>query len=521
MQVITNVENLGLKRAVFETLVSQIPGGVIVVEAPSGKLLSANDGAERIWRRKVSGIANVYAYCRKCKAVRDDSREYRIRERPLVRSITSGEVVKDEQFAIVRGDATRGAVSVVSAPIYDCDRNIIAGIEILTDITERRKEEALYDGERQTLEMIAGGAPLSDVLTNIIRLIESQSDGMLCSILLLADDGLHVRHGAAPSLPELYVKAIDGAPIGPRAGSCGTAMYRGEQVIVTDILADPLWADYRDLAQAFRLRACWSTPILSHTGKVLGSFAMYYHEPRSPNPYEMQLTRIATHVTGIAIERRQSEDALRRLAGQLITAQEEERQRIARELHDDLVQTVASLAIGMSRVRRKLPVSADSAGEELASLQTRISGLADHIRQLSHQLHPAVLEHAGLIAALQSFVAEFSRLEGVDVALTCPETNPAIPPDVGLCTYRLVQESLRNVAKHSGVKCAEVSLEIREDHLHVTIRDHGRGFDTERTVGGLGMVSLQERVRLCHGGLEISSHINGGTIVTARIPLGG
>ena len=123
---------------------------------------------------------------------------------------------------------------------------------------------------------------------------------------------MHVRHGAAPSLPEGYIRAINGAPIGPKAGSCGTAMYRGQQVIVTDILKDPLWEDYRALAEMFGLRACWSTPILTHSGKVLGSFAMYYHEPRSPKADELRLTAAATHLAGIAIERHYAGEALRR-----------------------------------------------------------------------------------------------------------------------------------------------------------------------------------------------------------------
>jgi PAS domain S-box-containing protein len=507
---------------------------------------------------------------------------------------------------------------------------------------QRQKERQLHEGERQTLEMIAAGKPLPDILTNIISLIESQSDGMLCSILLLDPDGLHVRHGAAPSLPELYIKAVDGAPIGPRAGSCGTAMYRGEPVIVTDILEDPLWEDYRALARSFHLRACWSTPIVSHTGKVLGSFAMYYHEPRSPNPEETRLTRIATHVAGIAIERQEAQEALRRseeryrrivdtayegiwvvdeagnivfvnqrmadmlgyaveevlgrplpdfmpgaivagepprraeqcdlcfhrkdgselwaivsttpvldgeasgvlgmltditerrrgeerlrrsseqirkLAGRLITAQEEERRRISRELHDDVVQTVASLAINISRIRQKLPASADSSALELKALQQRVSGLADDIRRISHQLHSAVLEHAGLIMAIRAFAEEFSRLENMKVDLILPATSDGIPPEVSLCAYRLVQESLRNAKKHSGANVAKVALEIRDHELHLTVQDHGRGFDVERVRSGLGLVSLDERVRLCHGHLAIASQVNRGTTVTARIPL--
>jgi GAF domain-containing protein len=168
--------------------------------------------------------------------------------------------------------------------------------------------------------MIATNAPLSEILTRLVLLIEAQSPGMLCSVLLLSDDGNHIRHGAAPNLPEPYVKAVDGAPIGPKNGSCGTAMYRGQPVIVTDIFADPLWEDYRDLASASGLRACWSTPIMSGRGKVLGSFAMYYHQPRAPSGDEARLTDVATRLAGLAIERQSAREILARTQAQLTHA---------------------------------------------------------------------------------------------------------------------------------------------------------------------------------------------------------
>ena len=140
-------------------------------------------------------------------------------------------------------------------------------------------------------------------------LIRRNEEVLFC--LLLADDGAHVRHGAAPSLPENYVRAVDGAPIGPKNGSCGTAMYLGQQVIVTDIFKDPLWEDYRELAAVSGLRACWSTPILSAAGNVLGSFAMYYKEPRVPTGKEAKLTEVATHIAGLAIEHQRSAEELR------------------------------------------------------------------------------------------------------------------------------------------------------------------------------------------------------------------
>src|SRR5687768_12865334 len=150
--------------------------------------------------------------------------------------------------------------------------------------------------------MIAANAPLIEILTKLVLMIEGQTPDMVASILLLSDDGNHVRHAVAPSLPESYVKVIDGSPIGPKHGSCGTAMFRGKPVIVTDIATDPLWDEYRNLARAIDVAACWSTPIMSSKGKVLGSFAMYYREPRGPRPEEQHLTDVATKLASRAIE---------------------------------------------------------------------------------------------------------------------------------------------------------------------------------------------------------------------------
>jgi formate hydrogenlyase transcriptional activator len=160
------------------------------------------------------------------------------------------------------------------------------------------------------LKMMLIGAPLNEVLTSVTRLIEAHSDGMLCSIFLVEKDGLHLRYGAAPSLPEAYRAATDGIAIGPEAGSCGTAAYRRQPVFVADILSDPRWVKFRDAGQAAGLRAAWSSPIMSHDGRVLGTFGMYYREVRTPGTDEIQLIDHASRIAGIAIEREQSQAAL-------------------------------------------------------------------------------------------------------------------------------------------------------------------------------------------------------------------
>lgn len=205
------------------------------------------------------------------------------------------------------------ATAVKTAPLPRFDRGPIK-------TPAEKKEENFRLGQSQVLQRIAANAPLNEVLNRLVLLIEAQSPEMLCSVLLLSDDGEHVRHGAGPSLPEAYVKAVDGGRIGPKNGSCGTAMYRGEPVFVTDIFNDPLWEDYREVAAASGLRACWSTPILSGRGKVLGSFAMYYREPRTPTGEEANLTEVATRIAALAIEHHAAREILARTQAELAQA---------------------------------------------------------------------------------------------------------------------------------------------------------------------------------------------------------
>jgi PAS domain S-box-containing protein len=230
---------------------------------------------------------------------------------------------EDSEFdwRIVLPDGSVKHIHSISHPLMDESGQIIEIVGTLMDVTERKRAEALRDGESRVLEMIARDAPLEGILERLVRVVEAQFAGMLCSVLLLDNDGQHVLHGAAPSLPKSYVDAIDGLSIGPQAGSCGTAMYRKEPVFVTDILHDPLWEQYRNLSEPHGLRSCWSTPILAHSGKVLGSFAMYYREPRTPSPAETHALEKATHLAGIAIERKITHEHLLRSEAYLAEAQ--------------------------------------------------------------------------------------------------------------------------------------------------------------------------------------------------------
>ena len=175
------------------------------------------------------------------------------------------------------------------------------GVQKAVEVAQQ-SPEALARLDVKVLAMVMAHAPLAEILEALCTNIEKQHSGLLCSVLLLDADGRTLRHGAGPSLPKEYSRIIDGLQIGPCAGSCGTAAYRRQPVIVSDIASDPLWADYRHLALPHGLRACWSTPIASQDGGILGTFAVYYREPRTPDEAHVQLIAHATHLAAVALE---------------------------------------------------------------------------------------------------------------------------------------------------------------------------------------------------------------------------
>jgi PAS domain S-box-containing protein len=219
-----------------------------------------------------------------------------------------------------RRDGSLVDVCLTTTPIRDGDGAIRRLLVTYEDLTERRRTRAIEAGLHHVLELLSTDAPLDDLLAELVRSMEAQSaDGMLGSILLLDASGTHLVHGAAPSLPAAYNEAIEGLAIGPEVGSCGTAAHFGQPVHVEDIRTDPRWSDLSALAEANGLRACWSTPIFSSTGKVLGTFAMYYPQPRAPGEADLALVDVATRTAMLAIERRRAEEAVHRRSRQFQT----------------------------------------------------------------------------------------------------------------------------------------------------------------------------------------------------------
>ncbi len=218
---------------------------------------------------------------------------------------------------------------------------------------------------------------------------------------------------------------------------------------------------------------------------------------------------------------RHSQEELRRLTASLFTTQEEERKRLARELHDDMNQRMAMLANEVNLLERDLPGSPDLIRDQLRSLRERVERLSDDLRRAAHQLHPSSLEHFGLVAALESYCPDFSKLYPIRLKFTHRGVPASIPFDVSLCLYRIAQECLHNIAKHSGAKEATLALRGDKKGLLLAVIDKGEGFDPDMVAdqSGLGIVGIRERVRLVGGSVSIHSRAGHGTAIDVRVPL--
>jgi formate hydrogenlyase transcriptional activator len=196
-------------------------------------------------------------------------------------------------------------------PVRDNHGNIFKWYGANTDIEDRKRAEALLAAEKQTLEMIANGARLPDILEKLCETIDAQSSDVKSAVMLMDLDGRHLRPAAGPRFPKEWLEAITPAKIGPCVGSCGSAAFLKQRVIVSDIATDPLWADYRELTLRYGFRAAWSQPLLSKNQHVLGTFGMYYPEVRIPSETDLRLIEGAGHIAVIAIEGERSQEALR------------------------------------------------------------------------------------------------------------------------------------------------------------------------------------------------------------------
>jgi signal transduction histidine kinase len=308
-------------------------------------------------------------------------------EQTIERALQDGKDFEHE-YRLLMPDRSVRHVQVVARAFND-ESGGIEFVGAVMDLTERKQDELMLAGEKRLLEMIARGESRTVILNALCRFVEELAGGSLSSILLFDANAGCLRHGAAPSLSADYNRAIDGIVIGPSVGSCGTAAYRREQVIVADIATNPLWADFRDLALGHGLQACWSTPILSSDDRVLGTFAIYYREPRTPTLHDQNVIEQITHLASIAVEREQAETALRQAQADLahvgrVTTMGELTASLAHEVNQPIAAAVTDAKTCLRWLERETPDvdEAREAAERVVTDVTRASEIVSRIHRL-------------------------------------------------------------------------------------------------------------------------------------------
>jgi signal transduction histidine kinase len=313
-------------------------------------------------------------------------------------------------------------------------------------------------------------------------------------------------------------------------------LIRGSPVVMNRVEDLPPEAEKeRQLCMVKGMISVLSIPLVSG-GRTLGSCVLVSTRAERvwPEGYAPRL-RLLGEILVNALERkraeeasrksermlRQSEDDLRRLAGRLIYAQEEERSRLARELHDDLAQRLAVFAIDIGKLEKQLMDPPAAAQEELREMKENIIKISQDVHDLSRQLHPSILDDLGLIKAVESECMNFSRREGIEIAFNHENIPTGIPKDISLSLYRIIQEGLMNISKHACADHISVSLRGIDRDVLLSVQDDGIGFDSAevKEKPGLGFSSMHERVRLIHGELSIKSQPEKGTLITVRAPL--
>ena len=466
-------------------------------------------------------------------------------ERVVRTVIDSGVPVRDVEFVVGSGSAARVWTGECS-PLLDRAGTILGVTAALVDVTDRKRVGERLARKRRILEMIAGGAPLDSTLSAIVALLETHWPDAIASIMLVDDAGrLHVA--AAPRLPPAYAAAIEGIEIGPSAGSCGTAAFRREPVIVADIEHDELWSEYRHLALPHDLRACWSVPIVTSAGRIVGTIAVYYREPRAPREVETDLaTDSGASLAAIAIEKNLIEHELHEKAGALAAANENKDEflaRLAHELRNPLGAIQTALEIFKLKMDEESPLQRPRAviDRQLRHMVRLIDDLSDLSRigtgkiELRHQRVDVASVAADAVETVRALAV--SRDQELQVDL------PAVPIFVEGDPARLTQvcvNLLTNAVKYTPAG-GTINLTVSESDgsVSIRVRDNGIGipapmlpkvFDlyaqadgvTEHAQGGLGIgLHLVQNLVKLHGG-SVTVHSAGqglGSEFEVRLPV--
>ena len=467
-------EQAGMEARLRLATIVESSDDAIIGKDVNGIITDWNDGAERLYGyskdemigKSISSLAPP-----------GDSADFQ----EFMEKLKKGETVKHYETTCVKKDGSRIEVSLTVSAIKDTEGKIIGLSAIVRDITERKHQEAILRESEERFRLLADTAPVM--------------------IWMTAGDKLFTYFNK-PWLD------FTGRPIEAELGNG--------------------WAEgiHED-----DLRRCMDT--YGHAFDRREGFRMEYRLRRHDGEYRWILDIGAPRFNadhsfagfigaGIDVtERKMAEKALAGVSGKLIEAQELERARIARELHDDICQRLALLSVEIVRVQKDSPSLPQGILRRMDELQKQASEIGFDVQSLSHELHSSKLELLGLVPAIRGFCREFGEQQKIEIDFKAQDFPGSAPQDVSLCAFRVLQEALHNSAKHSQAQKINVELSWRANEIRLTVRDSGVGFDSKAIIKegrGLGLVSMRERLKLVNGELSIESEPGRGTTIHARVP---
>jgi signal transduction histidine kinase len=378
--------------------------------------------------------------------------------------------------------------------------------------------------ETHLLEMLGHGAPMLEVLNELCNFIDTQSPGAISTVFLLDNDGMRLQPVAGPKAPKPWKEEIDNLEVGPYAGFCSAVEGQGRALTVGDINSEPMFVVHREAALREGLQMASFRPILTIEKEILGALALSYPQRAHwPKPDSEMIER-AVHLAAIAIECYRNEQQLREFSKRLSQSQDDERRRIARELHDSTGQKLSVLAMNLAMVQNQVSSSETAFHKMLSDCSSLTKDVSEEVRTLSYMMHPPLLDECGLETSIQMYSRGINRREGLEVELDIPRRLERLSEEAELAIFRIVQASLTNIHLHSGSDKATVKIERIPEGLAVTISDQGRGIPSgalnRSPLGkgaGVGIAGMKERVKYLGGRLEIESN-EYGTRVKATIP---
>jgi PAS domain S-box-containing protein len=475
-------------------------------------------------------------------------------------------IAEQHDIRLRRADGRPLMVTMGSSPLFDDQGNYAGALAVATDISDRIRIEAREAARAETLYLMVQNAPLGAVLESIVLGVEKQNPETLCSILLLDDSRSRVQLGAAPSLPRFYNEAIHNAPIGPKAGSCGTAAWRRERVIVDDIRSDPLWEDYREIATQAGLGSCWSEPIKSASDEVLGTFAIYHRTPHRPTSTDIDTITAVANLAALAIERANDrrhlltlnaglEQEVTRRTGELNKAKEdaEAASRAKSDFVSNMsheIRTPMHSIIGLTHLVRatRLSVQQQDYLEKIDQAARHLLTIVDHILDFSRieagKTEPDLTDFS-IAAALDSVVSqmtEVARQKGLTLILSSDPDIPRLLHGDPVWLQQILINLIGNAIKfsdHGTVSLSATRLATASDGciIRFQVRDQGIGLDeqqisrifqpfqqadssTTRQYGGtgLGLAISRKLVELAGGTIGVTSQPGEGACFHFTLP---